>query len=71
MFYVLQIAFDGNETAVISSVTFAPVPEDDGTVLKCKGDNPKLPGVSQSDTITLNVVCKLRFESNFLQFCVL
>ncbi|CAH0552052.1 unnamed protein product [Brassicogethes aeneus] len=47
---------DGNDTLVISSVTFAPVPEDDGTFLKCIGDNPKLPGVGQEDSFKLNVV---------------
>lgn len=55
---VLQIRVDRNETMVISSVTFAPVPEDDNTLLQCKGDNPKLQGVSQTDTFALNVVCK-------------
>lgn len=49
---------EGNDTVVRSSVTFAPVPEDDGTFLKCLGDNPKLPGYSQEDSFKLNVVCE-------------
>lgn len=49
---------EGNETVVLSSVTFAPVPEDDATFLKCVGDNPKLLGVGQEDSFKLNVVCK-------------
>lgn len=53
-----QVLEEGNETMVISSVTFAPVPEDDGTFLKCLGDNPKLPGFSQEDSFKLNVVCE-------------
>lgn len=49
---------------VISSVTFSPEPEDDGTFLKCLGDNPKLPGFSQEDSFKLNVVCKYPFISS-------
>lgn len=55
----VQVIEDGNDTLVISSVTFSPVPEDDGTFLKCIGDNPKLPGVGQDDSFKLSVVCKL------------
>ncbi|XP_068896436.1 protein turtle homolog A-like isoform X3 [Tenebrio molitor] len=51
-----KVREEGNETIVISSVTFAPVPEDDGTFLKCLGDNPNLPGFSQEDSFKLNVV---------------
>lgn len=57
MFY-LKVKEENNETVVVSSVTFAPVPEDDGTFLKCLGDNPKLMGVGQEDSFKLNVVCK-------------
>ncbi|ENN77488.1 hypothetical protein YQE_06015, partial [Dendroctonus ponderosae] len=49
---------DSNESLVLSSVSFAPVPEDDGTVLKCIGTNPKLLAYSQEDSFRLNVVCK-------------
>ncbi|XP_039283024.1 LOW QUALITY PROTEIN: hemicentin-2-like, partial [Nilaparvata lugens] len=45
-----------NETVVTSTVTFAPVPEDDGHHIKCHGVNPKIPGSSLEDTIMLNVV---------------
>lgn len=74
---------EGNGTVVLSSVTFAPVPEDDNTFLKCVGDNPKLLGVGQEDSFKLNVVCKyfttsytkvppqeiLRTSSNILNNC--
>ncbi|XP_008195943.1 hemicentin-2 isoform X1 [Tribolium castaneum] len=53
---------EGNETVVISSVTFSPEPEDDGTFLKCLGDNPKLPGFSQEDSFKLNVVYPPKVE---------
>lgn len=49
---------EGTETVVTSSVTFAPVPEDDHTILKCVGDNPKLHKVELEDSFTLNVVCE-------------
>ncbi|CAG9764806.1 unnamed protein product [Ceutorhynchus assimilis] len=45
-----------NDSLVLNSVTFAPVPEDDGTVLKCIGENPKLLGSSLEDSFKLNVV---------------
>ncbi|KAF5299772.1 hypothetical protein FQA39_LY11442 [Lamprigera yunnana] len=51
-----KIVEGGNETTVSSTVTFAPVPEDDGTFLKCLGDNPSLPGVGQEDSFKLNIV---------------
>lgn len=57
--HVFQIVEGGNETVVSSSVTFAPVPEDDGTFLKCQGDNPSLPDAgSTEDSFKLNIVCK-------------
>lgn len=46
-----------NESIVTSYLTFAPVPEDDRTVLKCRGDNPVL-GIGLEDTFQLNVICK-------------
>ncbi|KAK5647891.1 hypothetical protein RI129_002783 [Pyrocoelia pectoralis] len=51
-----KIVEGGNDTTVSSTVTFAPVPEDDGTFLKCLGDNPSLPGVGQEDSFKLNIV---------------
>lgn len=61
--YYLQFLEEGtNESLVLNSVTFAPVPEDDGTILKCIGENPKLPGMSQEDSFKLNVVCKSHFR---------
>lgn len=44
---------------VTSTLTFAPVPEDDGATLKCQGDNPSLPGTGLEDSFLLNIVCKL------------
>lgn len=49
---------EGNETAITSTLTFIPVPEDDSSVLKCVGENPKLAGVMLEDSFKLNVVCK-------------
>lgn len=69
----MQSVEEGNDTVVLSSVTFAPVPEDDGTFLKCVGDNPKLLGVGQEDSFKLNVVCKCfappRTEAFQLMLC--
>ncbi|XP_076268336.1 protein turtle homolog A-like isoform X1 [Rhynchophorus ferrugineus] len=45
-----------NDTLVLNSVSFSPVPEDDGTILKCVGENPKLPDVGKEDSFKLNVV---------------
>lgn len=56
--YCLQIKEDGNETALISLLTFVPVPEDDGSVLKCIGENSKMMSASLEDNFKLNVVCK-------------
>ncbi|XP_077301047.1 B-cell receptor CD22-like [Arctopsyche grandis] len=45
-----------NETLVVSSLSFAPSPEDDGTRLRCQADNPRLPASPLDDSFTLNVV---------------
>ncbi|KAK7865976.1 hypothetical protein R5R35_009404 [Gryllus longicercus] len=45
-----------NETAVSSTVTFSPTPEDDNKVLRCKADNEAIPDSSLEDTLTLSVV---------------
>lgn len=47
---------NSNDSTVTSTVTFVPVPEDDGTILKCIGENPKLPHMNQEDYFKLNVV---------------
>ncbi|XP_046737249.1 protein turtle homolog A isoform X1 [Diprion similis] len=46
----------GNSTVVLNTVTFTPSPEDDGKTLKCRGENPALPGAFLEDTFQLNVV---------------
>ncbi|PSN31475.1 hypothetical protein C0J52_27148 [Blattella germanica] len=45
----------GNETMVMSTVTFSPSPDDDGHVLKCKGENPMISGSGLEDSLSLNV----------------
>ncbi|XP_021920840.1 carcinoembryonic antigen-related cell adhesion molecule 1-like [Zootermopsis nevadensis] len=47
----------GNETVVMSTVTFSPKPDDDGHVLKCKAENPMVSGSGLEDSLSLNVVC--------------
>ncbi|XP_061400254.1 synaptogenesis protein syg-2-like, partial [Musca vetustissima] len=41
---------------VISTLTFNPQPEDDGTLLKCEGSNPRLQNSALEDTLMLNVM---------------
>lgn len=62
----LQFTEGGNETIVISSVTFAPVPEDDSTMLKCQGENPSLPGTAMEDSFALNIVCEYIFAFPYI-----
>lgn len=45
------------------------MPDDDGTILKCEGSNPRLPNSALEDSMVLNVMCKLKFYENVL--CVL
>ncbi|XP_072379840.1 protein turtle homolog A-like [Diabrotica undecimpunctata] len=45
-----------NETSVITTISFVPVPEDDNSIFKCVGENPKLSGVGLEDSFKLNVV---------------
>ncbi|KAL1501112.1 hypothetical protein ABEB36_006499 [Hypothenemus hampei] len=45
-----------NDSLVMNSLTFTPVPEDDGSMLKCVGENPKLTSSGQEDSFMLNVV---------------
>ncbi|KAJ8925413.1 hypothetical protein NQ315_009245, partial [Exocentrus adspersus] len=51
-----KVLEEGNETSVISTITFVPVPEDDGSIFKCVGENPQLTGVGLEDSFKLNVV---------------
>lgn len=41
-----------------SVLTFRPLPEDDGTILKCDGSNPRLPNSGLDDSLVLNIMCK-------------
>ncbi|XP_036213247.2 uncharacterized protein side-III isoform X2 [Bactrocera oleae] len=41
---------------VFSMLSFHPQPEDDGTLLKCAGSNPRLPISAMEDSILLNVM---------------
>ncbi|XP_063627872.1 neural cell adhesion molecule 1-like isoform X1 [Cydia splendana] len=45
-----------NETWVSSTIEFMPLPEDDGSQLKCQADNSALPGQSIEDSLKLDVV---------------
>jgi hypothetical protein len=56
--FVPQFQHWQNETVVMSTVTFFPTPDDDGHVLKCKAENPKISGSGMEDSLNLNVVCK-------------
>lgn len=47
-----------NGTAITSTLVFRPLPDDDGTMLKCEGSNPRLPNSALEDSIKLNVMCK-------------
>ncbi|XP_034660145.1 uncharacterized protein LOC117896173 [Drosophila subobscura] len=41
---------------VISTLTFHPQPEDDGTMLKCEGSNPRLQNSAIEDSLMMNVI---------------
>ncbi|XP_043654042.1 uncharacterized protein LOC122620578 isoform X1 [Drosophila teissieri] len=41
---------------VISTLTFYPQPEDDGTMLKCEGSNPRLQNSAIEDSLMMNVI---------------
>ncbi|CAH1164164.1 unnamed protein product, partial [Phaedon cochleariae] len=51
-----KVIEDGNDTSVINTMTFIPVPEDDGGIFKCIGENAKLPGMALDDFFRMNVV---------------
>ena len=47
-----------NGSKISSILSFKPHPEDDGTLLKCEGSNPRLPNSVLEDSIVMNVMCK-------------
>lgn len=47
-----------NGSVIVSTLTFRPMPDDDGTTLKCEGSNPRLPNSALEDSIVLTVMCK-------------
>ncbi|KOB70398.1 Turtle-like protein A [Operophtera brumata] len=53
----VKTAQANNETWVSSQIQFMPLPEDDGTQIKCQADNSALPGQSIEDSFKLDVVC--------------
>ncbi|XP_066591328.1 protein turtle homolog A-like [Prorops nasuta] len=46
----------GDLKIVLSTLKFFPVPDDHGTILKCRGENPALSGTYLEDFFQLNVV---------------
>lgn len=47
-----------NGSVTISTLAFRPIPDDDGTILKCEGSNPRLPNSALEDSLVLVVMCK-------------
>lgn len=47
-----------NGSVAVSTLTFRPLPDDDGTILKCEGSNPRLPNSALEDSLILIVMCK-------------
>ncbi|XP_062702021.1 uncharacterized protein LOC115257156 isoform X3 [Aedes albopictus] len=45
-----------NNSVVTSVLTFRPKPEDDGTILKCEGSNPRLQSFVLEDSVIMNVM---------------
>ncbi|XP_053968368.1 uncharacterized protein LOC128869772 [Anastrepha ludens] len=45
-----------NNGKVFSTLSFHPQPEDDGTMLKCEGSNPRLQNSAIEDSVMLNVM---------------
>lgn len=54
----LKIVQLANGSMAISTLTFRPIPDDDGTILKCEGSNPRLPNSALEDSLVLVVMCK-------------
>ncbi|KAF3429254.1 hypothetical protein E2986_00747 [Frieseomelitta varia] len=48
----------GNASVVLSTLRFSPVPDNHAKILKCRGENPKLPDAYLEDFFQLNVVCE-------------
>lgn len=48
-----------------SILIFQPQPDDDGTILKCEGSNPRLPNSALDDSQILSVMCKYIIDLNF------
>lgn len=64
LFHFKQIVQHMNGSVAVSTLTFRPMPADDGTMLKCEGSNPRLPNSALEDSIMLTVMCKLIEKSN-------
>lgn len=58
MLFHPQIVQQINGSVSISTLTFRPIPDDDGTILKCEGSNPRLPNSALEDSLVLIVMCK-------------
>lgn len=56
--YFVQITQHTNGSVSISTLTFRPIPDDDGTILKCEGSNPRLPNSALEDSLVFIVMCK-------------
>lgn len=56
---MFQIVQQQNGSVAISTLTFRPIPDDDGTILKCEGSNARLPNSALEDSMTLIIMCKL------------
>lgn len=50
----------------VSSVRIVPDPQDDGRVLKCRGENTALAGSVLDDSILFNVVCEYMKSTIFM-----
>ncbi|KFB42107.1 hypothetical protein ZHAS_00009768 [Anopheles sinensis] len=49
-----------NNSSMVSSVlSFRPHPDDDGTILKCEGSNPRLQNSALEDSVIMNVLCNI------------
>uniref|UniRef100_A0A336MVY2 CSON007912 protein n=1 Tax=Culicoides sonorensis TaxID=179676 RepID=A0A336MVY2_CULSO len=53
-----KVHLSSNGSVVTSRLTFQPIPDDDGTLLKCEGSNPRLTNSAKEDSMTMNVLCK-------------
>lgn len=53
-----QLTTTHSDGKVTSMLSFSPQPEDDGTMLRCEGSNPRLQNSALEDSLMLNVMCK-------------